>query len=132
MIEQNIPNPDNEKRLSYDLSQTYAKIVDLHICDMVEARMICKYHDYFKACKNLYIVIRHKFGKGEIDEKEYEDMLKEISQLARQYPNVWTNASNEPRATYEIEKSINKLEVFLWEKMEDCNMFGTSFDEDGL
>lgn len=121
-----------EKTLAYDLRQEYAKIVGEHLRDIAEARKRDDYYNYFEALDDLYTIVLHKFKKMKDKEKQYLEMKKEVTIVANKYPSVWTGNHKDANAHYEIDKTLKKIERFLYKEMDDANMFGGNWDDDGL
>lgn len=119
---------ESEKDLAYDLRQIYAKIVGEHLQDIALARKSDKYHIYYKALKDLHIIVSHKIKddkKAEKSEKEYyNDLIKKTVEVANKHPQEWLCKSSNPEACAEIEQALNKIEMFLYKKIDDAKMFG--------
>lgn len=111
--------------LAYDLRQTYAKIVGDHLEDIAQARKADRYSIYFKALKDLCIVVKHKFRKGK-DIEKYNALVNEAVKLANQHPQTWLGKNKDPAACATIELSLNAIEMFLYEKIDDAKLFGGS------
>lgn len=126
---------DDQEQLAYDLRQIYAnQIVGDHLLDVAQARKSNNYSAYFQALKDLYIVIHHQFQDEENDDKEYKKLLKKIVETAKKYSEVWLKKSIDPEAIAQIENVLNDLELFLYKKMSETNMFGSKYqyDEDEI
>lgn len=124
--------------LAYDLRQTYAKIVGDHLEDIAEARKANQYHIYYKCLNDLYIVTKHNFSKKDDEDKKtddqdkYSELLKEVVAIANKYPNEWLGEGSEAKACAEIEAALNKIEIFLYQKLHKANMFGSNKKLEGL
>jgi hypothetical protein len=119
------------QELAYDLRQTYAKIVGEHMQDIAEARKAERFYTWFKNLEDLHVIIKHKFKK-ESDEGDYKILILKVITLANLYPNVWYNQSKEEHAFALIEESLKNIEMFLYDKMNKANMFGSSHYVGGL
>lgn len=124
---------DVGNEMAYDLRQSYAKIVGDHLEDIAAARKADKYYIYFKSLKDLYIIVKHKFKKSKekdedgkvIDDNErYNELIKEAAKYANLFPNDWLGKDKRPEHCAEIERSLNEIEMFLYEKIEKAGMFG--------
>jgi len=124
---------DDEVSLAYDLRQIYAKdIVGEHLKDIANARKQGLYSVYFQTLKDLHAVIRHKFDDNEKHVNEYNTLIKNIIEVANKYPMTWIGKDRTPQPCAEIEELLNNLEIFFYKVMDDNNMFGVKFDDDGL
>lgn len=132
-----MPDPKGfevEKEMKYDLRQRYANFVGDHIDDVGFYRKRKNYPDYFQSLKELYVVTEFKWrdSKQEESQQKYEELIEAIARHARQYPTAWRGNLSDPKAIALIEHSLYALEKFLFRMMEDANMFGTKFEDDGL
>ncbi len=117
--------------LAYDLRQTYAKIVGEHMQDITEARKSEQFYTWFKNLEDLHVIIKHKFKKDS-DEEDYKILVKKVIGLANLYPEVWYNKSKQIEPFALIEESLKNIEMFLYDKMNKANMFGSSHYVGGL
>lgn len=127
--------------MAYDLRQSYAKIVGDHLEDIAQARKADKYYIYYKALKDLYIIVKHKFKKGKEkgedgkiinDEETYRELIKEAVKIANKYENEWLGKTQRAEPCAEIEEALNNIEMFLYEKIEKAGMFGGNKTIPGL
>lgn len=134
------------KDLPYDLRQVYGvDLVGEHLKDIARARKADAYSSYYKCLKDLFIIVRHKIIEKKVKIKDDKGKEKTISctehfnnlvnaavLAANKYPNVWVGADKNPSGCAEIELPLNDMEMFLYEKMEEANMFGSSKYIQGL
>lgn len=118
--------------LAYDLRQFYAKIVGQHLEDAAEARKQDKYDIWYKSLEDLHIVVKHRFKKKDDDENEYKNLVTTAVNLANKYPSVWLGQYKDPTACAEIFKALAEIEMYLYEKMDLNNMFGSQRTIQGL
>lgn len=132
--------------LAYDLRQIYAKIVGEHLEDITQARKADNYSVYYKTLKDLFIVVRHKFKdkkvkvldpitNKEIEKSEmdvYNDLINNIVLLATKYPQTFLGKNKDPDACAKLERALNAIEMFLYQRIEDAKMFGGSQHTPGL
>lgn len=128
--------------MAYDLRQRYAKIVGDHLEDITEARKNKNYPDWFDALEDLYTIVRHKFKdkkgkKKKAKEKNnkkvtYSSLRKNLCEIANDNQNAWLGKSQDQAEIGNIESALRKIEMFLYEKMNDANMFGSKRDQEGL
>jgi len=122
--------------LAYDLRQTYAKIVGEHLQDIALARKADRYSIYYKSLRDLFVIVKHKFRKKKIKDvktgKEkteleiYDELMKKAVLLANENRNEWLGVSKDSKACANIEEALNDIEMFLYEKIDDAKMFGSS------
>lgn len=121
------------ENLAYDLRQRYAKIVGDHLEDVAIARKNNLYGDYFTALDDLYTIVKHKFKVDKKDKTDkYMELKKKCIEVANKYPASWTGKSNDGNAIAEIEKVLRAIEMYLYMKMDEANMFGSKRDVEGL
>jgi len=140
-------NPIDEasKDLPYDLRTVYgAELVGEHLKDIAKARKADDYSNYYKCLKDLFIIVNHKIkdkkikflkeGKEtEISATEhYTSLVNKAVLTANKYPNVWLGKDKDPQGCAAIEIVLNDIEMFLYEKMEEAKMFGSSKFVQGL
>ena len=124
--------------LAYDLRQRYAKIVGDHLEDVANARKSNDYGAYFRALEDLYVVVKHKFkldDKKKIKEEEedtYTKTRQKCIDIANKNSNAWGGNSQNTEEIAEIEKALRDIEMFLYSKMDEGNMFGSKRDTEGL
>lgn len=127
--------------MAYDLRQTYAKIVGDHLEDIAAARKKDKYAFYYKSLRDLYIIVHHKFknnkeerpdGKQSTDDEYFNKLIKDAVTIANQYQNDWIGRTNNSTGCAAIEEVLNRIEMFLYKKIEDAGMFGGNKKVSGL
>ena len=131
MIISNDNNTTYGQDLAYDLRQIYAKIVGEHLQDIAEARKVDNFYAWYKNLEDLHTIVKHKF-KTDKDETDYQNKLTVLVKLANSYPNVWTGGSKDAVPFSEIDKAVRDIEMFLYEKMNEAKMFGSSGRIEGL
>ena len=125
------------ENLAYDLRQRYAKIVGDHLEDVALARKNNNYSDYFKALDDLYTVVRHKFQVDKKDkegkeEDKYLELKNECIKVANDNISSWSGKASIPNQISLIEKALRAIEMYLYFKMDEANMFGSKRDTEGL
>lgn len=131
--------------LAYDLRQRYAKIVGDHLEDVASARREQNYPEYFRSLEDLYVVVKHKFKtkkkKKNLQKKKkeskskketYKSLKNKVCEIANSYVNAWVGKGNNPEEIGKIEEALRKIEMFLYEEMNNANMFGSKREQDGL
>jgi len=126
------------QELAYDLRQIYAKLVGDHLEDIAQARKSDNYAIYYKSLKDLHIIVSHKLkdktekGQDKTDEEVYNDLVKAAVTNANKHSNEWLGNSKDPKACAEIEHALNSIEMFLYKKIDEANMFGAQGKIPGL
>lgn len=123
-------NQENEKAMAYDLRQIYANIVGKHMNTIYMYRSMQDFYSWYKSLIDLHTVIKHKFTDLENDEKEYNIKIKAVSDLAKKYPQTWRGIKNSAEEVNEVDYALRQVEEFLYQKMEESEMFGTKFKFD--
>jgi len=121
--------PEN---LAYDLRQRYAKIVG----DQLEIVAICRrekaYMEYFTALDDLHTITQHRFKEEKNTKKEGEEVVKDYTTLKQTCINVstkfamaWNKQTENPEEIAQIERALRDIEMWLYMKMNEANMFGS-------
>ena len=119
-------NYEGEHELQYDLRQIYAvELVGEHLKDIMRARKEDDFKAYFKCLKDLWIITQHKIkSKDKEAPKKYQELLDKVIDKINEYPMVFAKKSNNAKGSWEIERTLNELEMFLYDKIEEAKMFG--------
>jgi light-regulated signal transduction histidine kinase (bacteriophytochrome) len=110
--------------LVYDLRQRYANIVGDHLEDIARARKAEDFYSYAKNLKDLFTIVQHKFKKKEQKVKKYNELLKQVLELANKNRAVWNRQSIDPEVSQKIEDALRNIEMFLYEEMDEGGVFG--------
>lgn len=114
--------------LAYDLRQIYAKLVGDHLNDIASARKADNYSMYFRALKDLYIIVQHKFSDD--DRKDYKVLMTKASEIANKYSMEFTGEVKDSKNCAMIEEVLNEIEMFLYKKTDEANIFGKGYEWD--
>jgi hypothetical protein len=131
---QNTPVSDREETIPYDLRQIYAiNLVGEHLQDIARARKMDNYYAYFKCLKDLWVITQHKIKKN-ADEvrKKWNKLIDEATEIINTYPMIFKGKSREGKGVFLIEQCLNKIEMFLYNYLEEVGIFGTKWDDEGL
>ena len=129
----NFNQADNQKEMSYDLRQIYARIVGEHMVTIAENRISENLYQWFNSLEDLFTEVSFKFRDQEKDIQDYNELKKEVIDLANKHTGTWLGTAKQENELSELKASLRKLERFLYLKMEEANMFGTKFaDDEGL
>jgi hypothetical protein len=126
-----LDNNDN-KDLQWDLRQGYEQIAREHLVDIAMARKADRYSVYYKNCIDLKRVTLHKWKKKEESLQAFQQLINKAATIARKHPAAWLGQIKEPNACAEIDQILGELEEFLYQKMEEANMFGSNKKIPGL
>lgn len=122
-----------EKEMAYDLRKVYAvDLVGEHLKDIAEARKADNYSLYFKNLKDLFVITQHKFKDKTNKIDEYNDLITNAVKIINSYPNDFLGSSKNPNACAEIEACLNAIEMFLYSQLEDADVFGAKYEDEGL
>lgn len=123
--------PPSTENLAYDLRQRYAKIVGDQLEIITEYRHLKDYGSYYLALEDLYTIVKHKLKedkKKEGDKEEVEDYstLKQTCiNVSTEFTEVWLGNSYESEEVAKVEKALRSIEMYLYAKMDEANMFGS-------
>lgn len=123
--------------LAYDLRAVYAKIVGEHLEDVALARKKDNYYNYFKSLRDVFVITKHKFktkkdAENKTPSERFEILMIEVVKVANKFPDDWRGLIKSPEASAEIETALNDVEMFLYEKIDEANIFGSSRNIQGL
>lgn len=112
--------------IPYDLRQIYAvQIVGEHLLDVARARKADNYPAYFKSLKDLWIVSQHKIKAKDKDAiTEYDKLLVDTVRTINKHASSFSGKIKNAVGVAAIENTLNKIEMFLYDKIEDAKMFG--------
>jgi len=121
---------DNQE-LVWDLRIIYANfIVAPTLVDIAEARKIGNFQKYLKSLDDLYVVIQHKIKSKEKKEPGYPELRQEALKTIKKFEGAFIEADASSQGNYEIGAALQKLEMYLYEKMEEAKMFGGRVAQD--
>jgi hypothetical protein len=124
-------NPDQTKELSYDLRQIYAVgIVGLNFQLAQEAWEHKNYDSHLRFLRRVHTVIAHNFKKPLEDEEEYRKLVTQVKNLANKYPQVFCGIIKKANECEDIELTLEELEMFLYKKCDEANLFGGKIERD--
>lgn len=123
---------NNNQDLAYDLRQYYAKIVGEHLESIANARRNNNYDQYYKSLDDLHTIIRHKFKNTTKDEEEYQTLKTKVLKIANENKSAWFGTSIKQESCSIIDSTLKDIEMFLYDKMEKANMFGSNKKISGL
>ncbi len=114
------------KEIAYDLRQRYAtQLGDLREKILI-ARNDRKYKDWFNLLDSLFIEISHKLDDKE--KKQFNTMVTKLNTVIKTNRGAY-NGKGESSEIYTNLKSMN---IWLMKMMEDKDIFGSKYIDDGL
>lgn len=118
--------------MAWDLRTIYANfIVAPILVEISDARARYDFLAYWKKLNDLYVVIAHKIKPKEKEENFIE--LKKATQLIIQkYEPAFLGQDHTPENMGKIEEALTKVEMYLYQKMQEADMFGAKKYVEGL
>ena len=114
------------KEIAYDLRQRYAtQLGDLREKILI-ARNDRKYKDWFNLLDSLFIEISHKLDDNE--KKKFNEMVTKLNTVIK----VNRGAYNGKGESSEIYTNLKSMNIWLMKMMEDKDIFGSKYIDDGL
>lgn len=125
---------NSENTVPYDLRQIYAvNIVGEHLQDVARARKVDNFPAYLRSLKDLWITTQHKIKeKDKNAPNDWDDLLKKTHETIRKYPQAFSNKNSNAEARAKVEYNLNKIEMFLFDKIQLAGLFGNKWDDEGL
>lgn len=123
---QGMANPYSEE-LAFDLRLIYARIVGIHLIDIIKSRRARDYATWFRNLRSLKIVISHKMKKKSLQdfEKEYKEIFDKVIEKINENKTVYFKKSFNPMGIEKIESALFEMEELLWYYMDESNMMGS-------
>ena len=129
---ENKPFSDDEKELAFDLRQAWVKIVAQQLEEIKEGKKTGVLSKYFSEIEDVYDLIIPRCKKPETREKEINPLLTKVAELANNNKQLWIGKIENNNKYSEIYNNIRKIERLLYKIMEEENMFGGYYDDEGL
>lgn len=125
---------DPNTQIPYDLRQIYAiNLVGDHLQDIARARKADDYPNYFKSLKDLWIITQHKIKvKDKEAPEKYNELLKNTYNIINKHPACFSKRGGNANGKAMIEYYLNEIEKFLYDKLDEAQLFGTKWDDEGL
>ena len=123
----NNSNLNDSKEIAYDLRQRYAQQIGDIRERIIEARDNRNYSSWFNHLDSLYIEISHKLSNKE--KETFNGMMKEINTSINKNRSAYENKGGNGS---EIYMSLRKMNVWLQEMLEQHDIFGSKYIDDGL
>lgn len=116
--------------LAYDLRQRYAEIVGTILVKIAEARERKCFVDWFSQLDDLHTEINQKLTK--IERGEYDKKLGEVIKTLNENKESYLGKENDPEKINKVKMALKELDMWLKQKMEEHNMFGSKKDVEGI
>lgn len=119
-------NESDSKEIAYDLRQRYAtQIGDLRE-RLLQARNDRNYRDWFNLLDSLFIEISHKLDKNE--QEYFDNESKVLNIVIKNNRSGYDGKGNASK----IYIQLKKMNIWIMGKMEDKDIFGSKYIDDGL
>jgi hypothetical protein len=119
--------------MSWDLRTIYANfIVAPNLIEIAEARGRQDFQTYWKKLNDLYIVVAHKIEAKEDKDKPFKVLQKAAADIITKNLLVFEGKAENSKASYEIDKALNDIEMYLYKKMGESDMFGAKKYQENL
>jgi len=131
--------------LVFDLRVTYAVLVQQHLVRITFFRFEDNYPKWLESIENLWIITQHKLtrheGVGGVKIKvekietlieEYNTLYQKALTLINNNKNVFFGKQMDSKVRFEIRAALSAIEIWLYKKMDEANMFGGRRDFSGL
>lgn len=120
----------NVEEMSWDLRQTYARLLTEILFKISDARMDLNFIQWFSMLKHLFIEIHQKLNKKEIE--HYKQVLKDTKSMIKECESEYLGQSKEPKNIEMLFEQLSTLEKLLKTYMEEHNLFGSKRTIQGL
>jgi len=124
----NFGRMEEKKELAYDLRQKLAELLGKLREEITIARLNRDYPRWVNLLDSLYIEITKKLSDAEM--KEYENLKEEASEIIKQNPKIYKGEIK--KNSDEIYPALRKIDIWINRKMEEYDMFGSKWEEEGL
>ena len=122
----------SDKELAYDLRQVWVKLVGEQLSDLKESKKTNIYAKIFEETEDLFDLVQQKFLDKEKTKKVYNLIRDEVIRLANNHRNAWWGKDKNSQHCSEINNKLREMERLLYDSMEEANMYGGRFDDEGL
>lgn len=116
--------------LAYDLRQRYAKEVADNMEFINQYRKDRNWSSYFDAIEDLYIITNFKWKPEDTKGKTYASLRNAVATIANIHQHEWIGKGDEADATNLIKAALKDLEMYVYSKMNEANMFGSKYSDD--
>ena len=131
-IDENTGLNISDKELAFDLRQVWVKLVGEQLNDLKESKKTNVYTNFFQEIEDLFDLVQQKFLKKEETTKKYLEKRTEVLKLANKNQQVWFGKNKNINVCSELNNQLRSMERLLYDSMEEANMYGARFDDEGL
>jgi len=132
MNEKSVNTDIEDKEIAFDLRQVWVKLVGEQLSDLKESKKSGVYSKYFAELEDLYDLVQQKFKDREETKNKLQTLMREAAILATTYPGVWNGKIQSTEACSLIYDKLRVIERELYDAMEEGNMYGGYYDDEGL
>jgi len=132
MVEKSVNTDIEDKEIAFDLRQEWVKLVGEQLSDLKESKKSGVYSKYFAELEDLYDLVQQKFKDREETKNKLQTLMREAAILATKYPGVWNGKVQSAEACSLIYDKLRVIERELYDAMEEGNMYGGYYDDEGL
>jgi hypothetical protein len=118
------------KDLNWDLRQTWAKTVTLNIEQLNHSKLERNLSNYYFDLRSLYANIVCKFKNRKEDDSQYKAICQEANNIIEKYPVVYDGKFYSQSQFNMIFQVLERLQIFLYDKMEEYNLWGAKVERD--
>lgn len=120
-----------QKELAWDLRVTYTQVVGTISIKIAEARENRDFQRWFNLLEDLHTEINQKLTEKE--RKEFEEKILNdcLNILGKNY-EAFMRKSQDPKEVTTVYRSIKKVEMWLKQKMDGHNLYGSKDRDEGL
>ena len=123
----------DEQTIAYDLRQSYARILTMHMVQIFDAQDNLDYAKWYRHLKLLWsAVLPRVTKKRRIVSNKYSELNTKAIGIVNQYTSVYLGSSREPRGVDAVEQALSRLQRFIYRVMHNNGMFGSNWDDSGL
>ena len=125
-------NPQNSE-MSWDLRTIYANfIVAPTLINIADARTRQDFGAYWKYLNDLYVVVAHKIGPKEDSKETFLTLKQAAANIIKANEATFEGNDTTPTKMYAIDKALNDMEMYLYKKMAEADMFGAKRFQENL
>ena len=122
----------SDKELAFDLRQVWVKLVGEQLNDLKESKKTNVYTNFFQEIEDLFDLVQQKFLHKEETTKKYLQKRIEVLKLANEHKQAWFGKNKNTQSCTELNNKLRSMERLLYDAMEEANMYGARFDDEGL
>jgi len=122
---------DDSGKMAWDLRQFYARWVAKYMLDFKQAEDESDYPSMLKMLCRWHSSAKHEWSEDKTDDA-WDNLKINFYSLANKNKNVYFRKSFDAEPIAKLEDHLQKMKEFLLYKMKNSNMFGATWNDDGL